>query len=173
MSNKLVRRKEANAMLTAKQKKILFWSSLSILIIAFVIVWINVFLKSGAFNKQMNEMVLGKDYYIEDVVITNKRVEDSSSDNTISHNYFFYYHDGNVNDYSKRMQVPESVYSEYDIGDSITSYTTNHEVYSYYKYGILPKAEYTSNEVMKSVGVLLGVGILALIFVGFFDRKIN
>ena len=59
---------------------------------------------SKAFNTQMEEMVLGEDYYMEDIVITGKRAEDASAD-TISQNYFFYYNNGKVNDYHKRMQV--------------------------------------------------------------------
>lgn len=41
----------------------------------------------------MEEMVLGEDYYMEDIVITGKRAEDASAD-TISQNYFFYYNNG-------------------------------------------------------------------------------
>ena len=48
------------------------------------------------------------------------------------------------------MQVPGFVYSEYNVGDSIAAYTTDHVSYSYYKYGILPDTEYTNNELMKS-----------------------
>lgn len=149
--------------LAGKQKKILFWGCLIILITAFIAVWINIFLTSNVFNKQMGEMVLGEDYYMEDVVITDKRAEDASVDNTISKNYFFYYHNGKVNDYQKRMQIPGSVYSEYNVGESITAYTTDHISYSYYKEGILPDTEYTNNELMKVVGVLLGIGICSLV----------
>ena len=39
------------------------------------------------------------------------------------------------------------------------------------KYGILPKNEYTNNEIMKCVGVLLGVGILSLLLVGIVSRN--
>ena len=52
-------------------------------------------------NTQMEEMVLGEDYYMEDIVITGKRAEDASAD-TISPNYFFYYNNGKVNDYHKQ-----------------------------------------------------------------------
>lgn len=172
MSNKLVKQQKPKEILTGKQKKILFWSCFTILSIAFVAVWINIFLTSKAFNAQMEEMVLGEDYYMEDVVITNKRAEDASAD-AISQNYFFYYNNGKVNDYHKRMQVPEFVYSEYDVGDSITAYTTDHVSYSYYKYGILPDTEYTNNELMKVAGVLLGIGILLLALFGVLNKKMN
>ena len=172
MSNKLVKQQKPKEILTGKQKKILFWSCFTILSIAFVAVWINIFLTSKAFNAQMEEMVLGEDYYMEDVVITNKRAEDASAD-AISQNYFFYYNNGKVNDYHKRMQVPEFVYSEYDVGDSITAYTTDHVSYSYYKYGILPDTEHTNNELMKVAGVLLGIGIFLLALFVVLNKKMN
>lgn len=87
MSNKLVKHQETKEILTGKQKKILFWSCFIILSIVFVAVWVNIFLTSKAFNTQMEEMVLGQDYYMEDVVITDKRAEDASED-TISQNFF-------------------------------------------------------------------------------------
>ena len=118
MSNKLVEHQESKEILTGNQKKILFWICFIILSIAFITVWINILLTSKAFNTQMEEMVLGEDYYMEDIVITGKRAEDASAD-TLSQNYFFYYNNGKVNDYHKRMQVPEFVYSEYDVGDII------------------------------------------------------
>lgn len=173
MSNKLVKHPEQKERLTGKQKKFLFRGCLIILIIAFAAVWINIFLTSNAFNKQMDEMVLGVDYYMEDVVITDKRAEDASVDNAISKNYFFYYHNGKVNDYHKRMQIPGSVYSEYNPGDSITAYTTDHISYSYYKDGLLPNTEYTNNELMKAAGVLLGIGICALTLLGLLSKKFN
>lgn len=173
MSNKLVKHQEQKEILAGKQKKILFWVCLIILIIVFVAVWINIFLTSNAFNKQIGEMVLGEDYYMEDVVITGKRAENASTDNTISKNYFFYYHNGKVNDYHKRMQIPGSVYSEYNVGDSITAYTTDHISYSYYKDGILPDTEYSNNELMKVAGVLLGIGICSLTLLGLLSKKID
>ena len=148
MSNKLVEHKESKEILTGNQKKILFWICFIILSIAFITVWINILLTSKAFNTQMEEMVLGEDYYMEDIVITGKRAEDASAD-TISQNYFFYYNNGKVNDYHKRMQVPGFVYSEYNVGDSIAAYTTDHVSYSYYKYGMLPDTEYTKNELQE------------------------
>ena len=122
MSNKLVKHQEPKEILTGNQKKILFWICFIILSIAFITVWINILLTSKAFNTQMEEMVLGEDYYMEDIVITGKRAEAASAD-TISRNYFFYYNNGKVNDYHKRMQVPGFVYSEYNVGDSIQEVT--------------------------------------------------
>ena len=112
MSNKLAKHQKQKERLTGKQKKVLFWSCFAALSIAFVMVWLNVFLTSNALDRQMEEMVLGEDYDREDVVITDKRSEDASADNDISQNYFFYYHGGKTNEYNKRMQVPESVFRE-------------------------------------------------------------
>ena len=90
MSNKLVKNEEQKERITEKQKKYVFWGSLLILSIAFVFVWGKVFVTTKAFNEQMEGMVLGEDYYLEDIVITDKRVETGTSDDTISENYFFY-----------------------------------------------------------------------------------
>ena len=65
------------------------------------------------------------------------------------------------------------VYSEYNVGDSIAAYTTDHVSYSYYKYGILPDTEYTNNELMKVAGVLLGIGIFLLALFGVLSKKMN
>ncbi len=85
MSNKLVEHKESKEILTGNQKKILFWICFIILSIAFITVWINILLTSKAFNTQMEEMVLGEDYYMEDIVITGKRAEDASADTIWDH----------------------------------------------------------------------------------------
>lgn len=75
MSNKLAKHQKQKERLTGKQKKVLFWSCFAALSIAFLAVWLNVFLTSNALHRQMEEMVLGEDYYREDVVITDKRVK--------------------------------------------------------------------------------------------------
>ena len=173
MSNKLAKHQKQKERLTGKQKKVLFWSCFAALSIAFLAVWLNVFLTSKALDRQMEEMVLGEDYDREDVVITDKRSEDASADNAISQNYFFYYHGGKTNEYNKRMQVPESVYTEYEVGDIITAYTTDHIKYSYNKAGILPYNKYRNNELMKVAGVLLGAAIGFLSLWGLLNRKIS
>ena len=68
MSNKLVKHQEPKEILTGNQKKILFWICFIILSIAFITVWINILLTSKAFNTQMEEMVLGEDYYMEEII---------------------------------------------------------------------------------------------------------
>lgn len=157
--------------ITGKQKKIVFWGSLLILSMAFVFVWGKVLVTTKAFNEQMEGMVLGEDYYLEDIVITDKRVETGASDDAISENYFFYYQNGKAWEYHKRMQVPGKIYSEYAVGDSIEAYTTDHSRYSYYKYGILPEAEYRNNEIRKAVGALLGIAIVSLVLVDSLRRN--
>ena len=79
MSNKLVKHQESKEILTVKQKKILLWICFIIFSIAFITVWINILLTSKAFNTQMEEMVLGEDYYMEAFVITGKRAENASA----------------------------------------------------------------------------------------------
>lgn len=169
MSNKLVKRQKPGERLTVRQRKVLFRFSFWALVAAFIAVWMNIAITSSAFKKQMENMILGEDYYVEEVVITGKRAEDAAPDNNISKNYFFYYHNGKVFDYSKRMQVPGSVYTEYDVGETIAAYTADHASYSYYKEGVLG-TEYTNNEMMKAIGVVLGVGICAIALVGLMER---
>ena len=171
MSNKLDKNKKQKEILNRRQKKIFFFGILIILMIAFLGVWGKIIVTSNAFKTQMESMVEGKDYFLEDIEITDKRSEAVTTDDSISDNYFFYYQNGRRYDYDKRMQVLGKIYSEYHVGDTITAYTTDHVSYSYYKYGILPKNEYTNNEIMKCVGVLLGVGILSLLLVGIVSRN--
>ena len=142
-----------------------------ILCLLFMIVWIHIFMTSAAFHKKMEKMVEGQDYYIENIVITDKKTEDASANNSISQNYFFYYHNWKANEYNKRMQVPGNVYSQYNVGESIMAYTTDHTKYSYDKDGILPEQSYRKNELMKCVGILLGCAICFLILFGLLSRK--
>lgn len=170
MSNKLVKDKIPKSKLSEKNKTVLFACGLSILCIAFLAVWIDVYMTSNVFKKTMDDMVLGVDYFQEEIVITNKRVESDTND-SIHENHFFYYHDGNVHDYHKRMQVPATIYSEYEIGEKIVSYTINHENYSYEKYGILPQNDFRNNELKKVIGVLLGLGIFILLLYRTLDKR--
>ena len=62
MSNKLAKHQKQKERLTGKQKKVLLWSCFVALSIAFLAVWLNVFLTSKALHRQMEEMVLGEDY---------------------------------------------------------------------------------------------------------------
>lgn len=171
MSNKLVKHQDQKERLTGKQKKVLFWCCFAILCMLFMIVWIHITLTSVTFHKKMENMVEGQDYYLENIVITDKKTEDASANNSISQNYFFYYHNGKANEYNKRMQVPGNVYSQYNVGESIMAYTTDHAKYSYDKDGILPEQSYRKNELMKCVGILLGCGICFLVLLGLLSRK--
>ena len=131
MSNKLAKHQKQKERLTGKQKKVLFWSCFVALSIAFLAVWLNVFLTSNALDG------------------------------------------GKTNEYNKRMQVPESVYTEYEVGDTITAYTTDHIKYSYNKVGILPDKKFRNNELMKVAGVVLGAAIGFLSLWGLLNRKIS
>lgn len=172
MSNKLVKVNNEKRIITEHKKRIMLIVCLIVLSIAFVYVWINVFLNSNNFEEKMDNMVLGVDYFVEDIIITDKRIETDVND-TIHENYFFYYHDGDAYDYHKRMQVPENVFRQYKIGDKISSYTTDHVQYSYEKYGILPNTEFRNNEIMKCVGVLLGIAIFMLALFIILHRKLS
>lgn len=166
MSSKLIKNKKGPEKITEKQKKLLFSGILIILTTAFVFTWFRVYQTSGAFEERMENMVLGADYFVEEVPIIAKRVETDVVDPT-HENYFFYYRHGEVHEYQNRMQVPGDIYFEYNAGDTIPAYTTDHYIYSYKKEGILPKSEFRNNEFMKMIGVLLGIGIAVLALFGF------
>ena len=76
--------------------------SLIALSIIFVLLFLKIIVTEISFHKMIAEMVEGIDYYIEDIVITDKEtVEDYNGSESGATNYFFHYgHDTN-----KRMQV--------------------------------------------------------------------
>ena len=125
-------------------------------IIAFSIIWVDVFLTSSRFNRQLDEMTEGIDYYIEDIILIKKDYESyySTPDTTVeTTNYYFYY------DYEspKKMFVDRKTYHQYDVGDNVTAYTIDHINYGYTKESLLPDKLYTNNEIKKAIGVLLGI----------------
>ena len=73
MSNKLDKNKKQKEILNRRQKKIFFFGILIILMIAFLGVWGKIIVTSNAFKTQMESMVEGKDYFLEDIEITDKR----------------------------------------------------------------------------------------------------
>lgn len=148
------------------QKRILPLACIISLTVAFIFVWTDIYLTSKKFEIQMGNMVQGVDYFVEDVPIVAKRRETDNND-SVHESYYFYYRHGKTYEYENRMQVPADVYSEYQTGDTISAYTTDHYVYSYGKEGILPKSEFANNEVKKGVGVLLGIGIAVTVLFGF------
>lgn len=154
------------------QKKVIFVSALTVLIVAFVCIWLNVFMTSKRFEEKMDNMILGEDYFVEDIIITDKKVESDVND-SIHENYFFYYNHGVAYEYDKRMQVSGEIYREYAVGDIIPAYTTDHKQYSYDKDGILPKTEFRNNEFSKCIGVLLGVAIFTMMFFGLLGKKFS
>lgn len=88
--------------------------SLIALSIIFVLLFLKIIVTEISFHKMIAEMVEGIDYYIEDIVITDKEtVEDYNGSEPGATNYFFYYgHDTDM-----RMQVNQKVYSQYNVGD--------------------------------------------------------
>lgn len=158
MSNKLCKT-------DAKQLKkknpiwnVLFGIALVMMIIAFIGIWIKVYQMSTEFGRQLTEMVEGKDYFMEEVVITKKDSDSYTSDdlgNSIT-NYYFYYNQS----MDRKMFVTEDVYKEYQVGDSVPAYTMDHEYYGFTMESLLPQPDYRRNELSKAAGVLLGVGIV-------------
>ena len=93
MSNKLIKSKDLEAKI---RKRIKIRKLLSVILvivsILFVFLWTNVAITSVKFKNQMEQMVLGKDYFIEDVIIKKKDTYTSASGKySLSRNYFFYY----------------------------------------------------------------------------------
>lgn len=136
-----------------KKKLILFNTSFVILLVLFIFVWGNIFVTSNNFEKQLNNMVKGEDYFIEKVTITGKKIETyEKSPVSMNENYFFYYgHSG------QRMEVPSDTYKEYFVGDQISSYTIDHIHYGHDINAVLPKNEFRNNELMKAIGAVLGI----------------
>lgn len=170
MSNKLIKPKDQEAKIRKKKR---IWrlcaALLAAAIVLFVFIWTRVAITSVKFQKQMEQMVLGKDYFIEDVVIRKKERDTSpGSKYSLTTTYFFYY----GMDKTKRMQVTGSMYKEYQVGDSIPAYTTDHIYYDYEKDGILPREEFRNNELMKAAGVFWGCVICMLVLYLFLERVI-
>ena len=74
MSNKLIKAKDLEAKMLRRKR---IWKLCAILLAAFLIlfvfIWTRVAITSAKFEKQLEQMVLGKDYFVEDVVIRKKR----------------------------------------------------------------------------------------------------
>ena len=65
--------------------------SLIALLIIFVLLFLKIIVTEISFHKMITEMVEGIDYYIEDIIITNKEtVEDYYGSESGTTNYFFY-----------------------------------------------------------------------------------
>ena len=131
--------------------------SLIALLIIFVLLFLKIIVTEISFHKMITEMVEGIDYYIEDIVITDKEtVED----------YFFHYgHDTN-----KRMQVNQKEYSQYNVGDMFPAYTKDHYYYGSTINSVLPKTEYKNNELSKAGIVTIGCLILLLLIYKWIDN---
>lgn len=167
MSNKLIKSKDLEAKI---RKRIRIRKLLSVILvivsILFVFLWTKVAITSVKFKNQMEQMVLGKDYFIEDVTIKKKDTYTSASGKySLSRNYFFYY------DTDKKMQVSAQIYGEHEVGDSIPAYTTDHIYYDYEKDGILPREEFRNNELAKGMGGFCGCVIIILGLYIFLDKR--
>ena len=168
MSNKLYKEKPQ---VYHKNKKIIYFSLLIILCLAFVVIWLDIFMTSLKFNRELHGMIEGRDYYIEEVTITKKDTDsyygtpDSSVATT---NYFFYYDTS----FQKKLFVDHTTYNEFKVGDKIPAYTINHNDYAYTKDGLLlMKSNYRNNEIKKAIGVILGGVLVLKILFGLLDKK--
>lgn len=164
MSNKLYKNK-------IKDEKRLLGKFVNISLIALSIIFVFLLLKiimtENSFNKMINSMVEGVDYYIEDIVIADKEaVEDYNGSESGTTNYFFYY--GYSTD--KRMQVNWEVYSQYNVGDKFPAYTKDHHYYGSTINSLLPKTEYTNNELSKAGIALTGCLILLMLIYKWVDK---
>lgn len=149
MSNKLIKK-------TTKKLNKFHILLLIVLIIAFVINWVDVFLTTSLFNRQLDEMIEGIDYYVEDITLIKKDYDSYySTPVTVveTTNYYFYY------DYKspKKMFVDKETYSKYAVGDKVPAYTIDHINYGYTKESLLPDKAHKNNELKKAIGVLLGI----------------
>lgn len=145
-----------------QKKRLMFNVSFVVLVLLFVFVWGHIFVTTHRFNEQLENMVQGKDYFIEDVIITKKKAEtySSSSLSTTTNYYLYYGHDG------KRMNVNSDTYEKYGVGSIIPAYTTDHIHYGLDKNTILPENQFRNNEIMKGVGIFLGLCICCLALYG-------
>lgn len=135
--------------------------SLIALSIIFVLLFLKIIMTEISFNKMINSMVEGVDYYVEDIVISDKEaVEEYNGSESGTTNFFFYYGYGT----DKRMQVNREVYSQYNVGDMFPAYTKDHYYYGSTFNSVLPKAEYTNNELSKA-GIVLTSSLMLLILI--------
>jgi hypothetical protein len=151
MSNKLYKDKGKSV---SRKWRRLHFVIISILVIAFIGVWIDVFLTSSRFSRRLDAMAEGKDYFIESVVITKKDYDsyyataESSVETT---NYFFYYDTA----FQKKMFVDADTYKKYSVGDQVNAYTSDHINYGFTKEALLYDTVYRNNELKKCLGVIL------------------
>lgn len=147
--------------------------SLIVLSIIFVLLFLKIIVTELSFHKMITGMAEGIDYYIEDIVITDKEtVEDYYGSESGTTNYFFYY----GHDTDKRMQVNKKVYFQYNVGDMFPAYTKDHYYYGATINSVLPKNQYKSNELSKAGIVIIGCLILLMLiykWINNLEKKTN
>ena len=156
MSHKLYKKKEIKNKSLEKISNIAIFT---ILCIIFIFLIVKVVSTEIYFYKMMNEMVEGKDYYIENLqVIDKKRIVDSFGSDDENINYFLYY----GNSKKDKIQVSFDMFSKYNIGYKFPAYTIDHNYYGATLKSILPN--YTNNELSKAIIVVVGCIILIIGF---------
>lgn len=166
MSNKLHKEKPQ---IKSKRISVFRIILLVFLIIVFTCILLDIFTTTIRFDKKLDAIVEGKDYYIEEITITKKAYDsyystpESSVETT---NYFFYYDDS----FQKKLFVDGDTYNEYVVGDKVSAYTMDHSNYVFKKEGLLGK-EFSNNEIKKGIGGFLGSCILLLCILIWADSK--
>ena len=152
-----------------KQKSLKFYYILfAILSVCFVYIWGSVINTSIQFNKQLENAIENKDYFMEEITITKKYYDSyySTPDTSVeTTNYFFYY------SADKKMQVDKNTYDKYNVGDKITAFTADHKNYGITKEAILPRDEFKENELKKPIGIILGISTWCLFLYIRFTKK--
>lgn len=168
MSHKLVKKQQENDLRKIRRRKQIYKSCFLILAICFVMVWSQVALTAFRHKEQLNHMVLGENYFIDDVMIINKKMDSySSSEFSNTENYYLYY----GHDATDKLLVPHDVYVQYQIGDTIPAYTLNHIDYKYTPEQLLP--DYTGNELLKATGCVIGCVLALLGILYWIDARHN
>ena len=163
MSRRLARDHCEKDRIKKKRIKKVYLICLIVLSICSAVIWISVAVKSAELDKKTEHMVFGKDYFIEDVTIVNKKIfyGNNTAMGVSSDTYFFYY----GNDEHKKMEVPYDTYLKYAVGDKIPAYTVDHVRYGYEIESILLTKEHKRNELMKCTGcVSVCCMVLAALF---------
>jgi hypothetical protein len=156
MSNKLYKDKTK---ITSRRWKVCHIVILSLFVIAFLSIWVDIFLTSSRFSGQLDAMVEGKDYFIESVKITKKDYDSyyaPADSGVATTNYFFYYDDA----FQKKMFVDADTYKKHSVGDYVNAYTSDHINYGFTKEALLYGTVYRNNELKKCLGVILGAALV-------------
>lgn len=167
MSNKLIKNK-------VEIKKINYWDKLInvtfvILILLFLANGIRIFNDSSRMGERTRKAKLGKDYFKEEIIISDKSYDVSySGDSSVaSYNYYLFYGLG----WHDKLFVDKETYHKYDVNDRISAFTTDHTNYYFTLEETLNSDIFTNNEIHKCIEGLLGAGLLMIILYKVIKKK--